>query len=45
MEKNDYNIQKKEKNKIGIKKCISNILIINPKNQYNEFSLKKECFL
>lgn len=45
IEKNDYNIYMKEKNKIGIKKCISNILIINPKNQCNEFSLKKEFFI
>lgn len=45
MEKDDYNIYIKGKNKIGIKKCISNILIINPKNQTNGFSLKNEFFI
>ena len=32
----------KRKNKIDIKKCFSNILRINPKNQSNGFLFKKE---
>lgn len=45
MEKNDYNIYIKGKNKIGIKKCISNNLRINLKNKSNGLLLKKELFI